>query len=66
MAITETRIPKNASVIENIELSNYSFEHTPTESSVGGTLQYVANHASYKALSDLNIYKKIQLETIKN
>ena len=59
IAITETRIPKNVSVNENIELSNYSFEHTPTESSAGGKLLYVANHLSYKTRSDLNIYKKI-------
>ena len=59
IAITETRIPKNVSVNENIELSNYSFEHTPTESSAGGKLLYVANHLSCKTRSDLNIYKKI-------
>ena len=38
IAITETRIPKNVSVTQNIVLNNYSFEHTPTESSAGGTL----------------------------
>ena len=52
---------KNTSVTQNIELSNYSFEHTPTESSAGGTLLYIANHLSYKTCSDLNIYKKIEL-----
>ena len=31
--MTETRIPKNVSVIQNIILNNYSFEHIPTESS---------------------------------
>ena len=43
IAITETRIPKNVSVTQNIVLNNYSFEHTPTESSAGGTLLYIAN-----------------------
>ena len=54
---------KNTSVTQNIELSNYSFEHTPTESSAGGTLLYIANHLSYKTRSDLNIYKKFDLES---
>ena len=63
IAITETRIMKNTSVTQNIELSNYSFEHTPTESSAGGTLLYIANHLSYKTRSDLNIYKKFELES---
>ena len=53
---------KNTSVTQNIELSNYSFEHTPTESSTGSTLLYIANHLSNKTRSDLNIYKKFELE----
>ena len=64
IAITETRIMKNTTITQNIELSNYSFEHTQntqhtTESSAGGTLLYMANHLSYKTRCDLNIYKKI-------
>ena len=58
IAITETRITKNISVTQNIELSNYSFKHTPTESSAVGTLLNIANHLPYKTGSDLNIYKK--------
>ena len=61
--MTETRILNNISVTQNIELSIYSFEHTPTESSAGGTLLYVADHLSYKSHRDLNIYKKIELES---
>ena len=57
IAINETRITKNSSVSQNIELRNYSFEHTPKESSAEGTLLYIANHLSYKTLSDLSIYK---------
>ena len=62
IAITETRIPKNVSVTQNIVLNNYSFEHTPTESSARGTLLYIANHLSYKICNDLKIYKKFELE----
>ena len=64
IAITETRIMKNTSVTQNIELSNYSFEHAPRESSSGGTLLYIANHLSHKTRRDLNIYKKFELESI--
>ena len=58
ITITETRFTKNITLTQNIELSKYSFEHTPTESSAGGTFLYAANHLSYKTRSDLNIYKK--------
>ena len=63
IAITETRITKDTSAAQNIDLSNYSVEHTPTESSSGGTLLYIANHLSNKTRSDLNIYKKFELES---
>ena len=63
IAISETRIMKSTSITQNIELNNYSFEHTPTESSAGGTVLYIANHLSYKTRCDLNIYKKFELES---
>ena len=46
-----------------MSLNNYSFEFTPTETSAGGTLLYIANHLSYKCRNDLNIYKKSELES---
>ena len=51
---------KNTSVTQNIELSNYSFEHTPTESSAGDILLYIAYHLSYKTHSDLNWLEYLQ------
>ena len=39
-------------------MSNYHFEHAPTESSAGSTLLFVANHL-HKTCSDLNIYKNM-------
>ena len=63
IAISETRITKNVSLLNNLNLNNYSFEFTPTETSAGGTLLYIANHLSYKCRNDLNIYKKNQLES---
>ena len=63
IAISETRITKQVSLSNNLNLNSYSFEFTPTETSAGGTLLYIANHLSYKYRNDLNIYKKIELES---
>ena len=63
IAISETRITKQVSLSNNLNLNNYSFEFTPTETSAGGTLLYIANHLSYKCRNDLNIYKKNELES---
>ena len=62
IAISET-ITIQVSLLNNLNLNNYSFEFTPTETSAGGTLLYVANHLSYKCCNDLNIYKKNELES---
>ena len=63
IAISETRITKQVPLLNNLNLNNYSFEFTPTETSAGGTLLYIANHLSYKCRNDLNIYKKNELES---
>ena len=64
IAISETRITKQVSLLNNLNLNNYSFEFTPTETSAGGTLLYIANHLSYKCQNDLNIYKKMNLNLL--
>ena len=56
LEISETRITRQVSLLNNLNLNNYSFEFTPTETSGGGTLLYIANHLSYKCHNDLNIY----------
>ena len=63
IAISETRLKNNLTPTSNITLENYTFEHTPTESSAGGTLLYIANHLSYKPRKDLCIYKNNELES---
>ena len=63
IAISETRITKQVSLLNNLNLNNYSFEFTPTETFAGGTLLYIANHLSYKCRNDRNIYKKSELES---
>ena len=54
---------KKSYLTSKINLNNYSFEFTHTESTVGGTLLYRANHSSYKSRNDLNLYKANQPES---
>ena len=63
VAVSETRIMRKTSLTSNINLNNFSLEFSPTESTAGGTLLYIANHLSYKPHSDLNLYKANQLES---
>ena len=63
IAVSEIRISKKTSLTSNINLNNYYFETTPTESTAGGTMLYVSNRLSYKSRTDLNMYKKDQLES---
>ena len=62
--LTDTRITKQLYLLNNLNLNNYSYEFTPTETTAGGTLLYIANHLSYKCRNDLNIYKKNELELL--
>ena len=59
--ITKTRITKQLPLLNNLNLNNYSYEFTSTETNVGGTLLYIANHLSCKYRNDLNVYKKNEL-----
>ena len=63
IGVTQTRISKQFSLLNDLNLNNYSYELTPTETTAGGTFLYIANHLSYKCLSDLNIYKKNELDS---
>ena len=63
IAIIKTRITKQVSLLNNLNLNNYSFEFTPTKTSASGTLLDIANHLSYKCRNDLYIYKKNELES---
>ena len=63
IAIGETRITKQVSLLNNFNLNNYFFEFTPTETPAGGTLLDIANHLLYKCHNDLNFYKKNKLQS---
>ena len=55
----EIRITKKVSLLNNLNLSNYSYKFTPAET----TITYISNHLSYNCQNDLNIYKKNALES---
>ena len=48
IAVRERRITENVSLLNNLNVNNYSSEFTPTETCAGGTRLYIANHLSYK------------------
>ena len=55
-AISETWITKQVSLLNNLNLNNYSLNLLQRR-------RYIANHLSYKCRNDLNIYKKNELES---
>ena len=61
--VTDTRITKQLYLLNNLNLNNYSYEFTPTETTAGGTLLYITNHLLYKYCNNLNIYKKNELKS---
>ena len=64
IAVSETRITRQVSLLNNLNLNNYYFEFIPTETSACCTLLYIANHLSYKCRNYLNIYKKNELDLL--
>ena len=63
IAISESRIKKDKSPINSLNLKGYSHESCPTESAADGTLLYISNNLSYKPRNDLCIYKSAELES---
>ena len=60
ITVSETRFSKEPSLTTNIGLKNYAIEFTPTESSDGDTLLYIASRLPYKPRTDRDIYKANQ------
>ena len=61
-ATTETRLKKDSSRPINLQLSNYTMEHTPTESSAGETLLYISKKLSYQLRNDPRLYDPEKIE----
>ena len=49
--------------MKNINITNFSHELTPIESTAGRTLLYIAEHLAHQKRNDLNIYAKNYLES---
>ena len=64
IGITETGLNKSSIRNTNIDLSGYSFEHTPTEANCGGALLYIDNNINYIVRDDLCIYRSKELESV--
>ena len=47
IGLTEIKLNKASIRNTNIDLSGYSFEHTPTEANCGGALLYIDNNINY-------------------
>ena len=62
IAISETRILKNTKIAKNINIPNFSYEFTPTESTAEGTLIYIADHLTYQKRDYLNYLESTFIE----
>ena len=63
IAISETKIQKGIDPLKDINLPNYQYLHTPTESTKGGTLIYISNKLIFKPRPDLEIYQAKDIES---
>ena len=63
IAFSESKLQKGINPVVNINIPNYSYEHTPTEAAKGGTLIYISNQIDYKPRPDLNIYVSKTIES---
>ena len=63
IGITKSRLKKDTTRTTNIDIKGYTFEHTPTETSCGGSLLYIKDTLKYICRKDLQIYKAAELES---
>ena len=63
IGLSETRLRKNRQPLSNINLENYVYESTPTESFKGGTMLYVDKQLTYRLRKDLMMYKSKEIES---
>ena len=64
IGLSESRLRKNRQPLSNINLENYVYESTPTESSKGGAMLYVDKQLTYRLRKDLMMYKYKEIESI--
>ena len=64
ISLSETRLKKNRQSLSNINLENYIYEFTPTESSKGETMLYVDKQLTCRLRKDLIMYNSKEIESI--
>ena len=64
IAVTETKLKKNAEIIKNIDIPNFNFVHTSTESNSGGAGIYIKNTYNYEVIKNLSLSAKGIAESI--
>lgn len=63
IAVTETKL-KNKTPIRNIDIPDYTFEHTPSETNSGGAGIYIKNCFEYETVKKLSMSLKKVAESI--
>ena len=63
IGISNCRTKPGRPPFSNINMSNYSYEYTPTESSKGRTLLYIDKNARYRLRCDLTLCKSKEIES---
>ena len=63
IGISQCRINAGRLHLSNINLKNYSYEYSPTESSKGGTLRQIDKNLQYRLRSDLTLYKSKEIKS---
>ena len=63
IAISDTRILKTSNIVKNINIPNFSYKCTLSESKTQESLLYFADHLAYQKRNDLNIYVMNYLES---
>ena len=66
IGVSKSRIKKNKSPINNMNLKDYSYETFPMDSLTGCTLLCIGNHFFFKSRSNLCVYKSEELDTACN
>lgn len=63
IAISESKLRTGFTPTIDIPIPGYSYEHTPTNSTKGGTLIFISDKLKYRVRNDLKINKAKELES---
>ena len=63
IGVTESQLKKGRTRTTNIDIKGYTFEHTLTDVSCGGSLLYIKDTLKYICRKGLQIYKPAELES---